>query len=63
MCKMEKICVGGRKAYMVEGSHGDIKFVALTEEQIRLLEYLEKEFPFSVDLEFIPVDEIDVDCI
>ena len=63
MCKMENKCMGGRKAYMVEGCNGDIKFIALTEEQVRVIEYLEKEFPFSVDLKFKPVDEIDVDCI
>ena len=64
MCRMEKICVGGRKVYMLEDERcGDARLFALTEEQVRLLEYLEREFPCFADFSVKPLDEIDIECL
>ena len=64
MCRMEKICIGGRRVYVLEDERcRDARFFALTEEQVRLLEYLNREFPCFSDFSFRPIDEIDIECL
>ena len=64
MCNIDSKCVESRRKFMISYEYDDsVYFIALTEEQERLLEYMKNKNLLFSDVVIKPLDETELDCI